>query len=126
MPAIDLNKRAHSTIKENKREAENLKKTFDHLEPHQITMVLDYEYFDACVQANRPAKDNKEITLFRVILEYAVRKDLIESNPLRGFRKNKIVTTKRYVTDQQIDIAYKVGMKKGGTCMIVALALRTA
>lgn len=126
LPASDLNKRAASTIAENKREAKNLKEAFGVFEPFQITMVHGYQYLDACVMAGRAAKGNKEISLLQVILEYAVRKGLIEANPLRGIRKNKTITTKRYVTDQEIDIAYKVGMEKGGTRLIVALALRTA
>lgn len=126
LPASDLNKRADSTLVENKREAKNLKQSFGHMQPDQITMVNGYEYLDACVQANRAAKGNKEIALLQVILEYAVRKGIITSNPLRGIRKNKTVTTKRYVTDQEIDIAYQVGKQAGGTRLIVALALRTA
>jgi integrase len=126
LPVSDLNKRADSTLKENKREAENLKKSFGHLEPHQITMVLGYEYLDACVSNKRAAKGNKEIALFQVILEFAVRKGVIDSNPLRGIRKNKTVSQQRYVTDEEIEIAYRVGKEKGGSRLIVALALRTA
>lgn len=126
LPATDLNKRAASTLAENKREANNLKRAFSHLQPEQITMVNGYEYLDACALADRAAKGNKEIALMQIILEYAVRKGIINANPLRGIRKNKTVTTKRYVTDQEIDIAYQVGLEKGGTRLIVALALRTA
>lgn len=126
LPASDLNKRAASTLAENKREAENLKKSFGHLEPYQVTMVLGYDYLDACVQNSRASKGNKEIALFQVILEYAVRKGIIDSNPLRGIRKNKTETHHRYVTDQEIEIAYQVGKEKGGSRLIVALALRTA
>lgn len=126
LPPRDPNKRAASTIKENEREAANLKKSFGHLEPHQITIVLGYEYLDACAMNDRPAKGNKEIALFQVILEWAVRKNIIQSNPLRGIRKNKTVVVKRYVTDIEIFIAQTVGRKMGGSCHIVAMALKTA
>jgi hypothetical protein len=89
-------------------------------------MVLGYEYLDACAVNDRPAKSNKEIALFQVILEWAVRKNILQVNPLRNIRKNKIITTKSYERDIEIFIAQTVGREKGGSRQIVALALKTA
>ena len=126
LPYSDLNRRADSTLKENKREAENLKKAFGHLDPAAITKTDGYTYLDACVQAKRPEKGNKEIALLQVILEYGVRIGRIEKNPLAGIRKNKTVTKRRHVTDVEMALAVEMGRSKGGARHIIALALKTA
>lgn len=126
MPLGDPNRRAESTLAENRREAKNLRQAFGHMAPGDITKTDGYAYLDACVQAQRAAKGNKEIALLQVILEFGVRGGVIQSNPLAGIRKNKIVTAKRYVTDADLALAVEVGRARGGTRHIVALALRTA
>jgi integrase len=122
----DLNRRADSTLTENKREAANLKKAFGHLAPSQIEMTHGYAYLDVCVKANRPTKGNKEISLMQLILEYGVRIGMLKSNPLSGIRKNRTASIKRYVSDEELALAVEVGREKGGTKHIVALALQTA
>jgi len=126
MPLGDVNRRAESTLAENRREAKNLKQAFGHMAPADITKTDGYAYLDACVQADRAAKGNKEIALLQVVLEYGVRTGVVGSNPLAGIRKNKTVAKKRYVTDADLALAIEVGRAKGGTRHIVALALRTA
>lgn len=126
MPLGDVNRRAESTLAENRREAKNLKQAFGHMAPGDITKTDGYAYLDACVQTERAAKGNKEIALLQVILEYGVRSGVIQSNPLAGIRKNKTVAKKHYVTDADLALAVEVGRAKGGTRHIVALALRTA
>ena len=126
LPLNDLRRRAASTLKENAREAINLKLAFGHIDPAMITKTDGYAYLDACAQAARPIKGNKEIALLQVILEYGVRIGRINHNPLSGIRKNKTVHFKRYVSDSEMALAVSVGKKLGGSCYVVALALKTA
>jgi hypothetical protein len=126
LPPSDPNRRAESTLAENRREAANLKKAFGHMDPAEITKTDGYAYLDACAQTNRPAKGNKEVALLHLILEHGVRIGRIKSNPLQGLRKLKTRTEKRYVTDADLALALEVGRSKGGTRHLVALALRTA
>lgn len=126
LPPSDTRKRADSTLAENRREAKNIVQAFGHLHPSDITRTMGYEYLDACTQAGRPEKGNKEIALARLILEFAIRKGIITTNPFDGLRKNKTVKTHRLVTRAEMDIAVAAGRKRGGARLIVALALKTA
>jgi len=66
------------------------------------------------------------VALARLILEYAIRKGLIETNPLDQLTKNKTTKVDRYVTNEEMELAVEVGRRCGGARHIVALALRTA
>lgn len=126
LPLTDGSKRAASTIAENKREAKMLVKAWRHFEVDEITTRMGYDYLDAC-KKTRPHKGNKEISLARLILEYAIKKGLITVNPLNDLERNKVVeTTKRYVTNEEMALAVEMGRKLGGARLIVALALKTA
>lgn len=126
LPEDNLLKRAKSTMDENKREAETIKKAFGHMDPAAITMTDAYAYLDACVENNRGPKGNKEIALLQLILEFAVRKGVISANPLSRVKKNKSSYEGQFVTDSAMDLAVEVGRKFGGSKLIVALALKTA
>lgn len=126
LPDSDARKRAASTIAENKREAENLKKAWGHFEVHEITKPMGYEYLEACLAASRPEKGNKEMSLARVILEFGIRKGVLDANPLDGLEKLKVDKERRYVTHEELQLAIEVGRRCGGARHIVALALRTA
>lgn len=134
LPTSDERKRADSTIAENKRESSNLIAAWGHFEPHEITKTMGYEYLEACLHARdkdgnprpRAEKGNKEMALARLILEYGIRKKLLEVNPLAGLNKNPIKRTKRRVTAQEMALAVEVGRRMGGACHIVAMGLRTA
>lgn len=137
LPHNDARKRASSTIAENKREAVNLKKSWGHLEPHEITKDLGYEYLEACLTATdkdgkprpRPEKGNKEMALARLILEFGMKPaggKVISSNPLDGLERNKTIKPKRRVTAEEMALAVEVGRAKGGSRLLVALALKTA
>jgi integrase len=125
LPDTSADKRAKSTLAENKREAANLKKAWGHLEAGEITKTMGYDYLDAC-QAKRPEKGNKEMALARLILEYGVRRNVVDANQLAGLRKNRTVKTRRRVTAEEMALAVEMGRKFGGARLIVALALRTA
>lgn len=126
LPLGDPNRRADSTLTENRREAANLSKAFGHMDPAEITKTDGYAYLDACATAKRPAKGNKEMALMHLILEFGVRIGRISSNAMQGLRKLKIRTVKRYVTDVELDLAIEIGRAKGGPRHIVAMALKTA
>jgi integrase len=126
LPEGAINRRAASTLTENKREANNLRQAFGHMNPADVTKADGYAYLDACAQTNRPAKGNKEISLLQLILEHGVRIGMIATNPLSGLRKLKTATQHRYVSDADLDLAVEVGRARGGTRHIVAMALRTA
>lgn len=126
LPVSSPYRRAESTLTENRREAKNLRQAFGHMPPEAVSKTDGYAYLDACEQAGRPAKGNKEVALLQLILEYGVRIGRISTNPLAGLRKLKTTTTRRYVTDADLDLVVEVGRAAGGTRHIVAMALRTA
>lgn len=126
LPADNVLKRADSTISENKREAEMLKKAFGHMDPAAITLTDAYAFLDACVESDRSQKGNKEIALLQLILEFGVRKGVISSNPLARVKKNKSTYEGRFVSDAEMNLVVEVGRQFGGAKLIVALALKTA
>ena len=126
LPESAGTKRKPSTIAENRREAVNLVKAFGHLEASEITRAMGYEYLDACVQAGRPEKGNKEIALARLILEFGLRKKLLDLNPFDKLTKNRTVKERRLVSDVELELAVEVGRRLGGSRHIVAMGLKTA
>lgn len=126
LPESSEQKRAATTLAENKREIANLKKSFGLMRPEDLVKSDAYGYLDACAAAERPAKGNKEIGLARVILEYGVRIGRLKTNPFDDVEKLKTRVESRLVTDAEIDLALRVGRRLGGPQHIVALALRTA
>ncbi|QTD44585.1 hypothetical protein [Ottowia testudinis] len=125
LPMSSADRRAESTLRENRNEAKNLVRAWGTFEPVDISKTMGYEYLDACA-ATRPEKGNKEMALASVILEWGVRKGWLSENPLRGLRKNRVKRTRRYVEDADLALAVEVGRAAGGSRHIVALALKTA
>ena len=126
LPLTDGDKRKPSTIAENRREADNLVKAWGHFEVSEITPKMGMDYLKAC-KATRPIKGNKELSLARLIMQYAIGLALIEANPLNDLARNKVVEQKkRYVSDEEMALAVEMGRKFGGARLIVALALKTA
>lgn len=126
MPERSAERRADSTLKENRREAAKLLQAFGHMRVPYLIKSDAYTYLDACVRAHRPEKGNKEISLMRTILEYGVRVGLLENNPFDKVVKVKTITEARYVTDYELNLAMEIGRQLGGSRHIVALALKTA
>src|SRR5262249_52914958 len=95
LPARAVQKRADSTLKENRREAAMLCKAWGAWRVADIKKGDAYDYLDACLLARdkhgqprpRAEKGNKEIALGRVILEYAVRTRRIDTNPFANVEK---------------------------------------
>lgn len=134
LPTGAEGKRAATTLAENRREAENLRKALGHMRVQDIEKADAYEYLDACLLAvdeqghprPRPQKGNKEIALARVILEFGVRTRLIAKNPFEGVEKLRTTKTDRRVSNEELALAVEVGRRMGGPQHICALALKTA
>lgn len=126
MPLHSADRRAETTLAENRREAAKLTQAFGHMPITDIIKSDAYSYLDACAQAERPEKGNKEISLMRTILEYGVRLNKISVNPFDKVTKLKTIKQARYVSDYELELALLVGRQLGGSRLIVALALRTA
>lgn len=134
LPSLAVQKRAESTLKENRREAAMLCKAWGTWRVADIKKGDAYDYLDACLLARdktgmsrpRAEKGNKEIALGRVILEYAVRTRRIEVNPFANVEKLSTQKSDRYVTDSELALAVEVGRRMGGPQHIVAVALKTA
>jgi len=125
LPMSSADRRAESTLLENRSEAKNLIRAWGAFAPVEITKTMGYEYLDACM-STRPEKGNKEMALASVILEWGIRRGQLSANPLRGLRKNKVRREKRYVEDADLALSVEVGRAAGGARHIVALALKTA
>jgi integrase len=128
-------KRADSTLAENRREAENLKKSFGDMRVQDIEKSDAYAYLDACLMAvdpetmeprPRPEKGNKEISLARTILEFGVRIGKIKTNPFADVERLVTQKANRYVSDAELALSVEVGRRMGASQHIVALALKTA
>lgn len=134
LPEDSEERRAKSTLDENRREWKNLVKAFGHMNVGEMIKPDAYAYLDACARAvdkngkprPRPAKGNKEIALARLILEYGVRVGKIERNPFDDVTKLKTKVHDRLVSDAELELAVRVGRELGGPRLIVALALKTA
>jgi hypothetical protein len=128
MPKDTALRRADSTLKENEREAKNLRKAFGHLLVAELLKSDAYAYQDACLmrKTQRSAKANKELALMHTILEHGVRVGLVATNPFDGIEKIPTTTPRRYVSDVELQLALEVGRKMGPPQQIVALALKTA
>lgn len=134
LPPGSEDRRADSTLAENKREIKNLKNAFGHMLVDTLQKRDAYEYLDACAVAvdergqprPRRAKGNKEISLMCTILEYGIRLGMLETNPFENVRKLVVKRYDRLVTQSELDLAIEVGERMGGPQRIVALALKTA
>jgi integrase len=126
LPDDNVQKRAKSTIDENRREAEKIKLAFGHMDPCAISLTDAYAYLDACTESGRGQKGNKEIALLQLIMEFGVRKGVLGANPLARVKKNKSTYEGQFVADSAMELAVEVGRAFGGSKLIVALALKTA
>ncbi len=126
LPTDSTRKRAVSTLTENEREAKNLHAVFGQMAIKDIKPHHAFTYLDKCEERSRGAKGNKEISLLQLILQRAVRKGIIDVNPLAVVDKLPTAPSSRYVSDHELDLALTVGRRLGGASLIVALALMTS
>ena len=123
LPAKSRRKRAETTLAENEREAKQLLGVFGDLAIVDIQPHHAYTYLDKCDALGRGLKANKEIQLFELILQLAIRKGIIHSNPLRGVEKLPTTPSTRYVEDSELSLALEVGRRSGGQLFRASLAL---
>lgn len=126
LPTTSARKRAQSTMAENEREAQNLRDVFGDMAIVDIKPHHAFAYLDKCEQLKRGPKGNKEIALFQLILQRAVRKGIIDLNPLREVDKLPTSPSTRYVENSELELALTVGRERGGSTLIAALALHVA
>jgi integrase len=126
MPSGAEGRRAASTLAENRREARSLVTAFGLRRVDSLRKPDAYAYLDDCVLRGRPGKGNKEIALLRLMLEFGVRRGVIEANPFDRVQQLPTARTDRLVTDAELALALDVGRMLGGPRLIVALALNVA
>ena len=134
LPPSSPERRADSTLKENKREIAMLINVFGPMTVSDMEKPDAYDYLAACPIAvdkdgkprPRESKGNKEISLARRILEYGVRLRWITSNPFFDVEKLVTIQHDRLVTDEELALALEVGRTMTAPHHIVACALKTA
>jgi integrase len=135
LPVNVKGKRAASTIAENIREIETLRKAFGPMRISDITGADGDDYLEACLHAvdefgnprPRPEKGNKEIALACTMFKLAIKKRQIAINPFSGLEKVGLAKApQRYVTGAELALAVDVGRKMGGPYHVMSLALKTA
>ena len=126
LPEEATRKRADSTMDENKREAGNLRDVFGAMAIRDIQPHHAYTYLDKCEEISRGPKGNKEISLFGVILNRAVRKGIIHVNPLTDIEKLPVSPSSHYVEDHELELVVKTGREMGGSAHIIAMAMLAA
>lgn len=84
--------------------ASKLKEAFADFEPHQIQPADVWEFRDA--YAETPNMTNRCLTLFTQIMNYAVRRRLIDANPVIGVDKHPEVQRDRLLTKDEYGAIY--------------------
>ena len=125
LPDKSPRKRAESTMAENEREVKNLLAVFGEMAIVDIQPHHAYTYLDKCDELGRGPKGNKEIQLFQLVLQRAVRKGIINTNPLRDVDKLPTSPSSRYVEHSELSLALEVGKRCGGQLYRASLALAT-
>lgn len=126
LPADSEDRKGDNTLKENRREAQRILKTFGKVKPAQIRPVHIYKYLSGRAAEGAPAKANKEIALLSAILEYGRRLGELETNPCRGIKYNKTRPKTKYVEQYEVDLMMRVARERAGSYLVLALCLRVA
>ena len=126
LPQDSARKRKASTMAENIREAAKLNSVFGAMAITDMQPHHAYTYLDRCDELGRGPKGNKEISLFSVIMNRAVRKGILNVNLMANIEKLPTSPGTRYVEDSELELALSIGRRLGGASLIVALALQAA
>lgn len=126
LPLKSSQRRAESTLHENRREAKNLDRSFGAMNVHHMKPHHAYEFLDACDASGRGPKGNKEVSLAASFFEYYVRIGRLTTNPFKGIRKLPTSPDSRLVTENELDFALAVGREQGGIRLLAALTLWVA
>ena len=120
-------RKALSTYKGNKFEAENLKKVFGKMQLHAVQPMHIAQYLDTRGIKSK-VRANREISLFSHMFSSAMRWGSINANPCIGVAKHKEKGRDRYITDSEfeavkmiageliatvMDFAYTTALRKG-------------
>lgn len=120
-------RKAPSTYKGNKIEAENLKKVFFKVQAHAVLPTHIAKYLDKRGQTS-PVRANREISLLSHKFSYGMRWGALNSNPCLGVAKHKEKGRDRYIRDIEfksvksiaseliaivMDFAYITALRKG-------------
>jgi integrase len=121
----DEERKAATTLAENRREAARLVSVFGEMLPAEITAAHWYEYQDVRRKRAGP-KSNKEIALGSAILEYGRRRGLLEVNTAKGIKRVKTRPHQRRLTLEEIDAVMPFAQAVGPSAVICLLAVRAA
>lgn len=122
----DEERKADSTLDENRRELQKLVKVFGQVMPDEISATDWYTYQDLRRKAGAGPKCNKEIALASAVLEYGRRRGHCTENTARGIKRVKTSPDTRAVTLAEIDRVLTVARKVGPGATMQALAARCA
>lgn len=101
----ELPKKAETTQKDQRRKIQNLRRTFGHMKPVEITPQHIFAYRDkrgrtAPIQANR-----EKSLLSHIFMEWGVA----STNPCRGVPRFTEIKRDRYIEDDEFKALYKTG-----------------
>src|SRR6185437_14390778 len=96
LPLDSEDRKADSTLKENKQERKWLDKVFGAMPPATIKASHVYAFLKGRAKKGAPAKANKEIALLSAILEFGRTEGKLESNQCRGIKYNKTRPNQKY------------------------------
>jgi integrase len=130
--------KAPRTQLDNTTELGNLRRSFGHFLPDEITAQDIYKYMDG---RGAPVRANREIALLSHIFKKAIRWGVVKRNPcVKGeVERNPEVPRNRYVTDRELDFfkqhaspmiraycdfKYLTGMRKGDILTLQKSALQ--
>jgi len=81
-------KRAPRTVADNEIEAENLKRSFGHMQQGKLRRKHVAGYLEAALEAKRGVRANREVAFLSSAYSWGMRKFGLEENPCYGVRRN--------------------------------------
>jgi len=126
LPEGDDERKADTTIEENEREFKTLAAVFGDMEPDAIEPHDWYTYQDKRREKGHGAKANKEIALASSILNYGMRRGLVERNTAKGTKRVKTRPRQRRVTLAEIDALLPIARAMGPGATLQVLCARAA
>lgn len=94
------------SFKDNKLEAENLRKVFGQMEPRDIKPMHVAKYLDIRGK-DAPVRANREKALLSHMFTMAMRWGVVDANPCRGVHRNTETKRDRYITDDEFASVWK-------------------
>lgn len=99
--------KAPRTQVDNRKELENLRRSFGNVDPAKIKPVHIYQYLDARGKVAK-TRANREVALLSHVFTYAIRWGVIEANPCRDVQKFSEKPRDRYVEDWEYAAVYQL------------------